>query len=111
RDERARVGQLDVDASLEGFGFVMSEELVGVAGEAVPAGHLAPSVGIGGPAERQWPGIQPIHEARRAKLTIVNSAALGERWPLPVPHSRRRDSGLDLHCRHLLRRISQENSR
>src|SRR5712691_4404265 len=47
RDERARVGQLDVDASLKGFGFVMSEELVGVAGKAVPAGHLAASVRIG----------------------------------------------------------------
>src|SRR2546425_2325297 len=111
RDERARVGQLDVDASLEGFGFVMSEELVGVAGEAVPAGHLAPSVGIGGPAERHWPGIQPIHEARRSKLTIFNAAALVERRPHPVPHSRRRDSRLDLHYRHLLRSISQEKTR
>src|SRR2546422_562060 len=111
RDERARVGQLDVDASLEGFGFVMSEELVGVAGEAVPAGHLAPAGGIGGPAERHWPGIQTIHEARRSKVTIFNAAALVERRPHPGPHSPRPDSRLDLHCRHLLSSISQEKTR
>src|SRR5439155_13564545 len=85
-------------------------ELVGVAGEAVLARHLAAPVGVDGPAERHRSGAEPVHEARRSKFPILDAAPLVERRPHPTPHPRCWNSRLDPHSRHLLSISVQEKS-
>src|SRR2546422_6738805 len=81
----------------EFHGIVLPEELVGVAGEAVLARHLAAPVGIEGPPEGHRSGVEPVQEARRSKFPILDAAPLVERRPHPIPHPRRWNSRLDPH--------------
>src|SRR5439155_22686307 len=86
----------------EGFGLVVAAELMGVAGEAVTAGHLAAPIGVERPAKRHRPGVEPVYELRRPKFTILHTAPLVECRPHSPSHPRRRDSRLDPHSRHVL---------